>query len=383
MKKFVTFFLIPIAIVLAGAGVFYLMMSSRETPAMKIPEKLVPIVRVYTAHEQSHQLEVQSRGTVRARTETMLLPEVSGRIVKVSPAFAEGAFFAEGDVLLRLDPLDYEQALSQARSQRTEVDWQLAREEAEAALALEEWQEDNGDLPAPPLTAHVPQLTAFRARQEAALATEKRARRNLERTQIRAPYDGRVVERMANLGQVVSPATPLGKIYATDVLEVNLPVPIDRFAFLELPLDFDSHRVGRAGPAVTLQSSFAGKDLEWVGSIVRIQAAVDPRSHMIDLIAAVPYKPPLTPGMTVGARIAGRSIASGIAFPRAALRDDNTVLIVDKQDRLRFRPVDVLRADDYEVIVQDGLTEGDRIVLTPLTVVSDGMQVRISGEEDR
>ena len=392
MNKIVSFFLIPLVILVAGAGIFYFMMSSREAPAMKVPEKLVPFVRVFPAHEQSHLLEVRSRGTVRARTETRLLPEVSGRIIEVARSFAEGAFFSKDDVLLALDPLDYEQALTLARSQRTEVEWQLAREEAEATLALEEWREDNGDLPAPALTAHIPQLAAVRAREEAALATEKRARRNLERTQIRAPYDGRVLERQADLGQVVSPVTTLGRIYATDVLEINLPVPIDDFAFLNLPLDFDAHQSGRNGPDVTLQSSFAGQDFEWIGTIVRVQASVDPRSHMIDLVAAVtrsrdspaaPGRPPLTPGMTVGARISGKTVAAGIAFPRAALRDDNTVLIVDDQNRLRFRVIDVLRADDSGVIVQAGISEGDRIVLTPLAVVTEGMQVRISDEEDR
>jgi RND family efflux transporter MFP subunit len=210
---------------------------------------------------------------------------------------------------------------------------------------------------------------------------ERQAERNLERTWIRAPYAGRVRRTHVDVGQYLAPGTPVAEIFATDYIEVRLPVRDSELAFLDVPLDGSS---GRDGPTVVLRGEFAGTAHSWEGSIVRTEGEIDPQTRMVHLIARVeaPYEghgsAPLSVGLFVGAEISGEPLENVFVIPRSALRQGNEVLLVDSEDRLRLRAVDVARIERERVFLRGGVEPGERICLSSLQVVSDGMKVRTS-----
>jgi len=374
---------LPLVIIAAGAISAVALIYSREKPETRVPEASVPVVRVLRVRLEDRQLTVSSQGTVSPRTESVLIPEVSGLVVEVAPSFVSGGFFEAGDVLLRIDSGDYRQGAAQARAVVAQAELRLAREQAEADVARREWQQlDGGE--APPLTSRELQVADASAALDAARAALDKAERDVERTSIRAPYAGRLRDKQVDVGQFVSRGTPLATIYSVDHAEIRLPLPDYELAFLDLPQNYRGE-AGRSGPEVMLHAGFAGKIHEWRGRIVRTAGEIDPRSRMVHAIASVrdpyargddPERPPLAAGMYVEAEILGRKVRDVAVIPRSALRDDGRVLVVDDDSRLRFREVEILRRSGDEIVVGSGLAEGERICLTPLHAVTDGMRVQ-------
>jgi multidrug efflux system membrane fusion protein len=364
-----------------GAGAMVMMRPEVET---RRPEAIPPLVRVQAVELHEVELTVKSQGTVSPRTESQLVPEVAGRIIWVSPSYVSGGFFESGETLLRVDPHDYRQAVIQARAQVASARLRLAQEEAEAVVARKEWEE-LGEGDGSPLTLREPQLEDARAALASAEASLETAKRNLERTEIRAPYAGRLRQKNVDVGQFVTVGSPVARIYAVDYAEIRLPLPDDDLAFIDLPLDYRGEQTRALGPRVTLRADFAGRSHEWEGRIVRTEGEIDATTRMVHAVARVktPYgrvegrdRPPLAAGLYVQAEIEGRTVEGVAALPRAALRGRAQVLVVDRDDRLRFRDVDVLRATHDEIVVAGGLEEGERVCLSPMETVTDGMRVR-------
>ena len=375
-------------VVLAAAGLgAYTLIQNRPEVQVQVPVFEPPGVRVQRVVFQDVRLTVKSQGTVGPRTESQLAPEISGRVIRVAPSFASGGFFEAGDVLLEIDPYDYQQAVISARGQLAQARLRLAQEEAEADVARREWAAlGRGDPRA--LTLREPQLEDARAALAAADASLDRATRDLERAEIRAPYAGRVRRKSVDVGQFVTVGSPVATIYAVDYAEIRLPLPDAELAYLELPLSYRGTE-NRVGPRVTLRANFAGQTHEWQGRIVRTESEIDPVSRMVHLVAQVkdpyapgtdPTRPPLAVGMYVEAEIEGNVVTGVAVLPRAALRGSSQVFVVDGESRLRFRDVDLLRATTEVVLVRAGLEEGEAVSLSPLEAVTDGMQVQILGD---
>ena len=379
---------LPLA-VLGGAG-FAAVTMIRARPPVEIQAPVVtpPGVRVEEVTLRDVPLSVTSQGTVRPRTESQLVTEIAGRVTWVAPSFAGGGFFELGDVLVKIDPFDYQQAVVSARSQLAQARLRLAQEEAEAEVAVREWEELGRGDPRE-LTLRKPQLEEARASVAGAEANLERAKRDLERAEIGAPYAGRIRQKNVDIGQFVRVGDAVATIYAVDVAEVRLPLPDDQLAYLDLPL---SYRGGsdQPRPRVTLRATFAGEAHEWQGWIVRTESEIDPVSRMVHAVAEVsdPYtpgpnqsRPPLAVGMYVEAEIAGRTARDVAVVPRAALRGRDRVLVVDAQDRLSFREIDILRATTDTIYVQRGLAEGDLVVVSPLDTPTEGMRVQLTNAD--
>lgn len=375
---------LPITVLVAGVITALLLDWFHPEVEMKPPEALIPLVRVLEVQKEDLQLTVHTQGTVQPRTEMSLVPEVSGRVIQISPDLVPGGFYDEGEILLSLDPLDYELARVRARGELAQAKLRLAEEEAEAAVARKEW-DDLGQGEASPLTLREPQLAEARARLESARAALRQAERDLERTKIRAPFTGRVRDEQVDVGQFLNRGSTVATLYAIDYAEIRLPLPDEELAFLELPLGYEARRNGKAGPPVILKARFAGQEHFWRGTVVRTEGEIDPRSRMVHAVARVedPYgrdgdtgNTPLAAGMFVEAEILGRSVNGVVVLPRAALRGRDRVLVVRDGDRLHFHTVDVMRAERERVIVRGGLEDGDLVCLSQLDAVVDGMKVR-------
>ncbi len=382
-SKRIYFPILVLALFCLGA---FLLVATAPSVQTVAPERTVAAVRVLTPEPRSVQLSVRTQGTVAPRTESTLVPEVSGRVTWISPALVSGGFFAAGEVLLRLDRRESELAVSRARAA-------LVRAESELAFASEELDRQQG-LSQRKVASPSQLSAAQRARRVAkagvdeARAALEQAQWDLERTAIIAPFQGRVRDEQVDVGQFVTRGAPVATLYATDYAEIRLPIADHQLAYLELPSMRRGSDDPESAPRVKLHARFAGRDLQWRGRIVRTEGEIDARSRMVHVVARVedPYgmqggtdardQPPLAVGLFVHAEISGPTVEGVLVVPRYAMRDETTLLVVDADDRLRLREVEVLRIDRDEVLIKGALAPGERICLSPLQVVVEGMPVR-------
>ena len=375
---------LPILVLALGAYVALMIIRAKPEPEQRPPEISLPLVHVMEVKPESRRLTVRAEGTVAPRTASQLTSEVSGRVVWVSPALVAGGFFSEGEVLLRIDSRVYQLAVVRARAAVAQARLKLATEEQEAALARQEW-ENLGSGPPTSLVLREPQINEAKASLAAAEAALEHAEYDLERTQVKAPYDGRVWSETVDIGQFIAPGAALARLYGVDFAEVRLPIPDDELAYLHLPLAYRGQTRPAGGPTVVLSAEFAGQRHQWSGRILRTEGEIDPRTRMVHAVAEVkdPYgrgsdrsRPPLAVGMFVEAEIRGKWVSDVVVLPRSVLRGDQ-VLVVDEADRLYYRSVEILRAERDQVLIASGLSEGERVCVSVVQTPVNGMRVEV------
>jgi RND family efflux transporter MFP subunit len=360
--------LLIIGILLVAVVAAVLMAQLRPQPPKKESVDLDPLVEVLVLETMTANFEVSSQGTVLPRTETVLSAEVQGTITSLSPKFIAGGVFDKNEVLMRIDPTNYTVAVKQA----------------EALVNQRQIEYDGAEK----LRNQGYRAVAELASAAAALATAEaelvRARRNLERTYIRLPYEGIVRAKETDLGQFVSPGTRLGVVFATDFAEVRLPLTDSDLAFVDLP---DATEVtasdGANGPVVSLVATQKGKRVEWPAQIVRTEGVVDEKSRVTYAVARIvdPYQrhnkgTPLPVGTFVGATIGGSTAEDVIRVPRAVLRGSDELIFVDDENKLRIRKIDIVRSDSKYIYIGSGAQIGERVVATALETPVNGMAVR-------
>ena len=382
--RFATQILLSIAILMSGVGSAWIMINQKKKPEKSELKIEPPLVQVITVKKETTDLEVLAQGTVSPRTEIVLSPQISGQVIGVSAALRSGGSFRKGEVLFEIDPRDYEAALKNARALFTQAQLRLSIEEAESKIVRDEWK-SFGESDAPALTLREPQLAEARAKLEAAEAGLDQAKLNLERTLVKTPFDGRVKEKMIDVGQLVTAGTPAVRIYATDYVEVRLPLALSEFKYLGLPLNYHENTHEIAPPEAILESEMGDEKYSWKSQVVRTEGQIDPKSRMIYVVARMenPYAstPPLISGLFVRARIKGETLDKVIVLPRSVVRGKDTTLVIDEDNHLRFRKIKLYRAERERVIVLEGLKEGERVCLTTLETVVDDMPVRVLKNE--
>jgi RND family efflux transporter MFP subunit len=373
-RRILPFFVLGLGLLGAAA-----LIATRPRVESIPPAARVPLVRVQPVVVEDVRLAVHTHGEVRPRNESGLVPEVSGAVLWVSPNLVSGGFFEADEPLLRIDPLDYEVALETARAARARAESDVAR--AERELTRQRTLAEQDVTSASRLDDAETNSRAAAAALRQAKAALVQAERNLDRSEIRAPYAGRVRDEQVDVGQFVNRGSTLAHVYAVDFAEVRLPIPDQELAHLELSLVPGNNG---EGPPVTLSADFAGQRREWQGRVVRTEGELDPKSRMVHVVARVddPYgssasgSAPLSVGLFVDATIHGRELAGAVRIPRAALREGDRVWVADAKDQLRIRRVEVAQRSRDEVVVKSGLGSGDRIILSSLTAPVEGMPVR-------
>jgi len=382
-------FILPLIVIAVCLGVAKYLIATKPEAGRRFdgpPTTLSVDARVLVP--TNYVVRVDSQGEVRARTRTTLVSQVSGEVIEVSPAFREGGFFREGDVLVRIDPRDYETAVIVAEAGLKQSEAALELERALAAQAQADLQrlglEENSD----PLALRRPQLAEAEAVVASAKARLAEAERNLERATIDAPYDGRVLTQQVDVGQFVNIGAALASIYAVDYAEIRLPLSDKEFAFSGLTDSAGPSGVGRT--PVKLSATVGLERKTWDGFIARVEGAIDSRSRQHFVVAQVddPYgrnttrTTPLKVGQFVDATIQGMTMTNVFLIPRSAVRNGEEVLIVDAENRLHRRPVDGVWGTEEEVLVRTGLEAGEVVCLTALPFAVDGTEVtpNIEGE---
>ena len=408
MRRIVRLVALPLGILILGFVVFRVLLSMSEPPARVDRSYSGPLVEALELPAVSVRVTVEAHGTVRPSAQIDLVPQVSGVAVWKSEALEAGGFFANGDLLLQIDPEEYELAVERSEAEVAQSQYRLAIAKEESEVARSEWERlstnDGAALePANPLVFRLPQLHAAEADLKAAMARLAEARLRLRRTRLKAPFNGRVRSSRIDAGQFVNTGQALAQLYSIEKAEIVLPVPDEDLAWFEVPTntpsDGGSRLLGDASAEVTpvravrdigsnviIAGWYAGQEHRWYGRLVRAEGELDPRSRMVHLVAEIErpydksYSAPLVVGMFVDVQILGREVDDVRRVPRRAVRPGNLVWVVDGDQILRVRPVQVAHASKEEMLVRIDMEPGEKIVVSQLAGVTDGMKVRVAEE---
>ncbi|MDA0311410.1 MAG: efflux RND transporter periplasmic adaptor subunit [Gemmatimonadetes bacterium] len=371
---------LPLLIVLAGLVAAVILVVMAPEPEAVVPERAVPSVLTEVVESESVRATVVGNGVASPSREITLIPEVSGRIVSMSPALVPGGVVEAGDILVRIDPRDYELAVEQQRGQVRSAELEVELEAARQQNALEEWRILGSGGEPSPLVRREGQRAAAEMNLTSSRSTLARAELDLERTVIRAPFNASVVEESVDEGQVVGLQTTIARLVGTDQLRVTLSVRVEDLALIELP---DG---SQAGSVVAIRQRLrTGEQVERTGHVVGLVDRLDPQTRRAEIVVTVDdplgqgEALPLLPGSAVEGEIQGRVLESVVRVPRAAVYDGSTVWVVSEGDVLEKRTLEAVWGDDDAVFVRIGLTAGDALVTSPLSSPVEGTRVRVAG----
>ena len=373
---------LPVLILVIGLALTMGMLRARQTPHAEEQQFAGPLVEILTVKSGSWPVNVRASGTVQARDRSDLTPQVSGRIDWISPKMVSGERFSRDELLFRIESVDYELALERAHAILAAANLEQQKIAGQAAIARQEWQQlrpqESTDVN--PLVLFEPQLSSAKAALAAARAGVRQAELDLARTEIRAPFNCYVSEEQVGPGQYLRAGTRYGTLTGTDTFEVVVPLPLEELSWLQIP---GSGKLTGGSPA-TIELQLGGQVSSWQGTVVRRLGDIDPRTRMASVIVAIDDpldegsqgSVALAPGMFVNVLLHGKPLEQVVALPRSTLRDSDTLWLVDDDNRLQIRPVDIARREREVVVIGAGLRDGERVVVTGLTGAANGMLLR-------
>jgi len=331
MKRVIT----PLLIVAVAAAIFVLLVSNQPALKTTVKEPVPVAVQAMDINLETMQLSVTSEGNVQPRVETKLVAQVAGEVIDVSSSLVAGGDFTEGDVLLKLDPRDYEIALarSEALLSRSEAEQRFASEETDRIRSL--YGEELTSIAE--LQSAERLLAVSGAVLDDARAAVKRARLDLERTVLIAPFNGRIRAENVDIGQFLSKGAMIATLYDTDRLQVRLPLADSQLAFLNP--SYAKTGLADEDPAdVSLTAEYAGGEQSWSAKLLRTEGDISTKSRFLHVMVEVTETVNsngvrLPVGLFVGAAIQGRKVDDLVSIPRTALRPDNSVMVIDDDDR--------------------------------------------------
>lgn len=393
----------PIGIVAGSIVLAFIMIAIRPDPPRRPPEPDAPLVFVESIALKSGSITVFGSGTVRPHSEIDVSSEVSGKIVGVSPNMQSGGRVSEGEVLVKIDPTDYLNRVEQARAEVAMQRVAVLQAEEEARIAQDEYQQfqarekQKGKAAVPPssLTLREPQRQAAIANLSRAEAQLRDAELALSRTDLVMPFNGRVRDEIADLGRYVMPGQSLGKIYASDIVEVVVPISDDDAVLIPNLWSFQAGD-SDSSVGVVVIAVYGERKFTWDGYVDRAETALDEQSRTIDVVVRVldPFHsgessdsmagvPPLLVGEFVKVEIQGLELDEYFVVPLRALRPGNEVWTINPSGQVKIVPVDVLQRTGEEIFVTGDLRDGQLVIVTGISIATDGMDVRVSNPEGR
>ncbi|MDW7643785.1 MAG: efflux RND transporter periplasmic adaptor subunit [Desulfuromonadales bacterium] len=378
-------YLLPLLILVGAVLIAFWLMKTGPKAKPKPKERQATLVEVQPVHVGPQRTIIHAMGTVKPAREVAIMPQVSGEVIAINPHFMPGGMLAEGEEFLRIDPTDYRIAVAQLESEVARVEAEIQLEQGRQMVARREYEllgEDVSDAEKA-LMLRQPQLDTLKASLDAARARVQKARIDLERTTITTPFNAVVQARHVNLGTRVTQATALVELVGTDAYWVELSVPVSQLRWIKLP-----DRTGGKGSSVRIYDEAAwGGDLFREGHVLRLAASVEPEGRMARLLVEVADplarrqanagRPRMLIDSYVRVEIVGSAVESAAKIPRRLVRDGDTVWIMNEQDRLEIRPIEILFRGPDDVLVPQGLREDERLVVTDLSAAVEGMRLRL------
>jgi RND family efflux transporter MFP subunit len=368
----------PILIILIGSFFAFIISVSSPKPqkGIELPKPTPVFYEVITKKDIS--LKILTNGEVKPLNEINLISQVSGQIVEAADEFVDGGIIKAGSPLVWIDDRDYKLAVISAESRVAQASKLLEREIAESELAKNDWEE-LGLGEASPLTLRIPQLREAEAAEKAALADLEKAKLNLERTIVKLPFQGIIRQKKTGVGQFVGTGSILATAFSTEEVLIALPLTDTELSYLGLPLAYEEERPF-SGPKVNFYSLVSNKKSEWEGRIVRTAGSIDPLTRLVYVYAEVinPYQqsPPLAIGMFVDAVIEGKTIKNGFLVPNSAINNNSNIYVINTNDNLEIRKIEVLGTENDYVIIKGEISEGERVVVSPLNNAKEGMALK-------
>ena len=368
----------PILIILIGSFFAFVISISSPKPqkGIELPKPTPVFYEVISKKDIT--LKILTNGEVRPLNEINLISQVSGQIIKAADEFVDGGIIKAGSPLVWIDDRDYKLAVISAESRVAQASKLLEREIAESELAKNDWEE-LGIGEASPLTLRIPQLKEAEAAEKAALADLEKAKLNLERTVVKLPFQGIIRQKKTGVGQFVGTGSILATAFSTEEVLIALPLTDTELSYLGLPLAYEEEKIF-SGPKVNFYSFVSNKNSEWTGRIVRTAGSIDPLTRLVYVYAEVvnPYQqsPPLAIGMFVDAVIEGKTIKDGFLVPNSAINNNSDIYIINASDNLEIRKIEVLGTENDYVIIKGEISEGERVVVSPLNNAKTGMALK-------
>jgi len=382
--------LLPFLVIVISLVLTFVLVKSRKTPKPHEAPHLGPLVEVGILTKADRQILISGTGSAQSRYEVSITPQVKGRVSKLAPQMVAGGTFQKGELLFAIEDVDYQLAIAHAQATLAQAELELLRNENLADLARKEWHSLNSesDLEPNPLVVYEPQLKSARALRDAAQANVKQAELNLERTRVFAPFDCYVRSEQLEIGQFLNAGAPVATVAGIDQIEIVVPLPLEEIVWIQVPRKGTKQRGSLA--KVELQSG--GRTFHWQGEITRSLGEIDPRNRMARVVITVndPFTEDtekanllndLLPGMFVNVQILGEELSDIISVPRGAMHDNDTIWVIDDENRLHIREVDILRRERDEVLIRSGLDANEKIVLTNLSGAAEGMLLRPKMQE--
>lgn len=375
-----------ISVIFLSAVVAYMLNMYQPEVEKKIVKDELPFVEYIVAKTQSMSIPVMSQGSVSAKTVIKLVAEVSGQVKHMAKLKFNGGFFKKGDLLLRIDDTEYQLKIAKAKAQVAAAKQQLVRVETEAGQAKYDLKQIGRDpSKSSSYALREPQLAEAKANFQAAKADLKIAQLQIQRTKIKAPFDGRVVSKLVDITQFVSVGTLLANIYSTESVIVRLPLRLNQAELLGLRLGDNQVQINAV--KINLSSASAKDIYHWPAILSHIEGEIDLRNRLVYLVAEVkaPYaqnkkfinRSPLTPGMFVKAQLSGvkREV---IKLPRLVLRQGGSVWLIDDESKLTIKKIDILYKDEKFIYVDSGLNDEDKIITSLIDYPLNGMSLTSS-----
>jgi len=372
-------------LVLAGFG-WGAWLITQSSPAVSRVAVSAPQITVatQTVTPEPFTVQLSTFGRVQPRTQSELVAQVSGQVIAISEHFRDGGYVKKGELLLRVDPVDYEVQVDIAEGEVVEAELALEEEQARAGQARKDWEKIGGLDSASDFALRISQLRAAKSRVATAKARLRQAKVNLERTFIKAPFAGRLLQTHVDVGAVVSPQLVLAELYATDYVEVRLPLKSADLAYIELPEAF--RRSGSENfPKVSFRNTLTNPEQIWYGRVVRTEGAIDAASQQLYVIAQIddpfglgvsPSRYPLKIGQFLPASIVGKTLDSAIIIPASVIYQGSFVYLV-KDGVLLRQAITIGFQSDNQALVLAGINPGDEVVLTTLGQLASGTPVTV------
>jgi len=377
--------LLPFLVIVIALVLTFVLVKSRKTPKPHEAPHLGPLVEVGILTKANRQILISGTGSAQSRYEVSITPQIKGRVSELSPQMVAGGTFQKGELLFAIEDVDYQLAIAHAQANLAQAELELLRNENLADLARKEWHSLNGEkaLEPNPLVVYEPQLKSARALRDAAQANVKQAELNLQRTRVFAPFACYVRSEQLEIGQFLNAGAPVATVAGIDQIEIVVPLSLDEIVWIQVPRKGTKQRGSLA--KVELQSG--GRTFHWQGEITRSLGEIDPRNRMARVVVTVndPFTEDtekanllndLLPGMFVNVQILGEELSDIISVPRGAMHDNDTIWVIDDENRLHIREVDILRRERDEVLIRSGLDANEKIVLTNLSGAAEGMLLR-------
>ncbi|AEH45567.1 efflux transporter, RND family, MFP subunit [Thermodesulfatator indicus DSM 15286] len=377
-RKTVIQIVLVLFVLAIGLGIAHHFISTKPKVPRRKVKPHIPVVQVETIKPQNFLVTIESFGTVKALRTGSIVSETSGRVIYISPNLLPGGRFKKGEVLVRLDSSDYKAALAMAKAELEEAKRAYEEIKAQAEAARQEWEDVLKEkTPPPPLVVKQPQIAAAKARIKAAQAKYEKARLDLERTVIRAPFDGLVTESKIELGQYLGKGSLVAKAYEVRAVEIAVPLSLEEIKWIQVP-GFNAKKGSKA--KVSLETLNA----TWSGRVVRSAAKANEKTRLIDIYVRVKNplkaKVALVPGLFVKVELTGRTLKNVFILPRNALyfQEGKWLVYTVKNGRLIQKDIKVVLFDQRDrAIVREGLKPGDQLILTRLSKPVPGMKVHI------